>query len=343
MNRVATADRAIRAQAFEEAAARMGMPAAIIEKDFWVCWLLGLLFDATQGADHFVFKGGTALSKVFHVIKRFSEDIDLSLDPAVLDMAAEAKAEALSGRKQSERFMKELEPLCCAWVRDDLMPRLNQAIGGVLGQPADEKQWLEYEVDTDGRSPVLYFRYPCGYPRDIPYIRRVVKLEFGSLTDQRPTGRHRVQPWMAETLAGDMRHMGCEVVALDVERAFWEKATILHAEFHRDPSTAMPLRYSRHYADLAQLAHSSYREAAVANTEVRRRVVDWKKQFFARAWARYDLAMPGSFRLHPPDHRLAELERDFAEMREMFIGAPPVLSAILETLRVLEDQINSGA
>lgn len=65
MNRVATADRAIRAQAFEEAAARMGMPAAIIEKDFWVCWLLGLLFDATQGADHFVFKGGLHCQKCF--------------------------------------------------------------------------------------------------------------------------------------------------------------------------------------------------------------------------------------------------------------------------------------
>jgi predicted nucleotidyltransferase component of viral defense system len=51
----------------------------ILEKDFWVSWLLGLLFSQPQWAGQLVFKGGTSLSKVFGVIDRFSEDIDLSL------------------------------------------------------------------------------------------------------------------------------------------------------------------------------------------------------------------------------------------------------------------------
>lgn len=293
------------------------------------------------GADRFVFKGGTALSKVFRVIQRFSEDIDLSLDPAVLGISEE-EAAAVSGRRSADRFMERLESLCCAWVRDDLMPGLNGAMSDILGEPADREPWLEYEADAESHTPVLYFSYPCSFPRDISYIRRVVKLEFGSLTDQRPTGRHRVQPWLVETLAGEMRHMGCDVVALDVERAFWEKATILHAEYHRDPSVVMPARYSRHYADLAALALSIHKEPAVANAEVRGRVVAWKNLFFARTWARYDLAKPGTFRLHPPEHRLAELERDFTEMRDMFPGEPPVFSAILETLRVLEARINDA-
>ncbi|OYW17190.1 MAG: hypothetical protein B7Z52_07145, partial [Burkholderiales bacterium 12-64-5] len=188
MNRVATADIATRTQAFEEAAARLRMSAAIIEKDFWVCWLLGLLFGDSQAADRFVFKGGTALSKVFRVIQRFSEDIDLSLDPAVLGIS-EGEAGTLIGRRSADRFMERLESLCCAWVSDDLMPRLNRAIGDILGEPADHEQWLEYEADAESNSPVLYFHYPCHFPRDISYVRRVVKLEFGSLTDQRPTAR----------------------------------------------------------------------------------------------------------------------------------------------------------
>ncbi|WP_395741151.1 nucleotidyl transferase AbiEii/AbiGii toxin family protein [Prosthecobacter sp.] len=343
MNRVATADAVMRARAFAEAGARLRMPAAIIEKDFWVCWLLGLLFDASQSRDgRFVFKGGTALSKVFRVINRFSEDIDLSLDPAVLGIR-DAEVEALSGRKKTDDFMKRVEALCGEWVRDELMPELNGAIVGILGERAGHEGWLEYEEDADSRSPVLYFRYPCDFPDEIAYIRRAVKLEFGSLTDQRPTGRHRVQPWLAETMPGEMREMGCDVVALNVERAFWEKATILHAEHHRDPSKAMPVRYSRHYADLAELARSGYMEDAVANTELRQRVVDWKNRFFARAAARYDLARPGTFRLIPPEHRMEELKKDFAAMQEMFMGDAPKLPTILETLRALEERINAEA
>jgi predicted nucleotidyltransferase component of viral defense system len=63
---------------FEQAAARRGLSAVVLEKDFWVCWLLGVLF-RSEFRDRLVFKGGTSLSKVFRVIERFSEDIDLSL------------------------------------------------------------------------------------------------------------------------------------------------------------------------------------------------------------------------------------------------------------------------
>ena len=52
----------------------------VIEKDFWVCYMLDHLFHDSGYKDAFVFKGGTSLSKSYHVIERFSEDIDLILD-----------------------------------------------------------------------------------------------------------------------------------------------------------------------------------------------------------------------------------------------------------------------
>lgn len=64
----------------EQAAARRNVSAVMLEKDFWVSWLLGVLFGSDFGGA-LVFKGGTSLSKVFGVIDRFSEDIDLSLAP----------------------------------------------------------------------------------------------------------------------------------------------------------------------------------------------------------------------------------------------------------------------
>lgn len=67
----------------EQAAVRRSVSAVVLEKDFWVCWLLGVLF-GSEFAASLVFKGGTSLSKVFGVIERFSEDIDLSLSPEFL-------------------------------------------------------------------------------------------------------------------------------------------------------------------------------------------------------------------------------------------------------------------
>jgi predicted nucleotidyltransferase component of viral defense system len=69
-----------RSDLFAETAARKGMTPAIVEKDFWVCWTLGRLFADPVLSRLLMFKGGTSLSKVFHLIERFSEDIDLILD-----------------------------------------------------------------------------------------------------------------------------------------------------------------------------------------------------------------------------------------------------------------------
>jgi len=62
--------------------------------------------------------------------------------------------------------------------------------------------------------------------------------------------------------------------------------------------------------------------------------------FFDRTWARYDLAVPGTFRLVPPAARVAELARDYQEMRDMFLDAPVSFDVILETLHRLEARIN---
>ena len=83
---------------FAQAATRRGLSPVILEKDFWVCWLLGVLFES-RFADSLVFKGGTSLSKVFGVINRFSEDIDLSLSPEFLGLpdAGEVGTKPTSG------------------------------------------------------------------------------------------------------------------------------------------------------------------------------------------------------------------------------------------------------
>lgn len=59
---------------FHNTAAKMGMTDAIIEKDFWVCYMLDYLFHRCAWKNNIAFKGGTSLSKSYGLIERFSED-----------------------------------------------------------------------------------------------------------------------------------------------------------------------------------------------------------------------------------------------------------------------------
>ena len=262
---------------FVECGNRSGLAPVIIEKDFWVCWMLGLLFRSSF-ADHVVFKGGTSLSKVFGAIDRFSEDIDLSLSPEFLKLP-----EPGSSRNQANKWMARAETACIEMVRDRLMPELNQQVLGVLRLAKDNDQTaerIEFQVDSQSNSPVLLFHYPTTQPAGFDYLRRSVKLEFGSLTEQRPTGRHRVTPWLADEFPQLFNDWNCEVVALEIERTFWEKATILHTEHHRPDDKRMPDRFSRHYADTVALAQHPDGQRAITLDDVRAKVVDWKSRFF---------------------------------------------------------------
>jgi len=220
------------------------------------------------------------------------------------------------------------------------VPVLEATVAGVLGRRGHS--WFEYRTDPSTHSPVVLFHYPSMQPAGFDYLKRSVKLEFGSLTDQQPSGRHSIIPWVAEEIPVAFPDWSCEVVALEVERSFWEKATILHAEYHRPIDKPTPDRFSRHYADTAALAEHPVARQSVAQHELRRRVVQWKSQFFGSSWANYDTAKPGTFRLVPPPERQMTLRRDYRAMREMYLNEPATFDEILEKLAVLEKQINKA-
>lgn len=325
-----------------ETAARRGLLPVMVEKDFWVSWTLAVLFAHPEFGGQLVFKGGTSLSKVFGVIERFSEDIDLSVGPEFLDIS-EASMEAPGSRKQIETRMKELETACINRIRKRFLPELEKIAVAVLGRRAGGAAWMEFEVDATTHSPAVLFNYPSVAPTGYEYLRRFVKMEFGSLTDQRPVGTHAIRPWLAEEFPKPFEDFRCQLVALELERTFWEKATILHAEHHRD--RAKPIRdlFSRHYSDMAALARHAITERALACDELRQRVANWKSRFFAASWARYDLATPSSFRLVPLEFRVAELKKDYQAMQDMFLSPPPSFENILDTVRDLGNRINGTA
>lgn len=319
----------------EQAAFQRNVSPVIMEKDFWVCWLLNILFKS-KFADSLVFKGGTSLSKVFGAIDRFSEDIDLSLSPTFLGLP-----EAGTTRNQADKWMKKTEVECGIAIQTQIMPALEATVLDILGK--NEHVRFEFLIDPNTNSPVLLFHYPSSLPTGFDYIKRSVKLEFGSLTDQQPTGRHTITPWIAEVFPNAFPDWQCEVIALEVGRSFWEKATILHTEYHRPSDKTIPDRYSRHYADTALLAKHLEAIKAINRHELRERVVSWKSRFFGSSWANYELAKPGTFRLVPKDERLPALRRDYQLMRDMYLKEPVSFDDILTTLSDLEHQINHSS
>jgi len=227
----------------------------------------------------------------------------------------------------------------CKGGQEQFQPTLEAEAKAILGKP-EGRAWFEYAADPTSGAPNLLFNYPSHQPTGFDYLRRAVKLEFGSLTDQQPVGRHGITPWLLDALPAVMPDWQCDVVALGIDRTFWEKATILHAEHHRPAGKATPDRFSQHYADVAALTRHPATQSAIADLETCERVVGWKRLFFGSAWANYETARHGSFRLLPSDERLPALRRDFAAMRDMYLAEPPFFDDVLATLATLERRLN---
>ncbi len=90
MDDIARLPAADRTDLFVVAGTGRGLASEMIEKDFWVCWTLKRLFTLPDLPADLLFKGGTSLSKVFAVIERFSEDVDLSFDRTKLGFGGDS-------------------------------------------------------------------------------------------------------------------------------------------------------------------------------------------------------------------------------------------------------------
>ena len=117
---------------FTNTANQAGLTVAIVEKDFWVCWVLDYLFNSSNWKDQLAFKGGTSLSKAYHLIARFSEDIDLVLDWRILGYSASEPWEARSNTKQ-DQFNKEANGKAVTFLRDIFTPMLREHVHTELG------------------------------------------------------------------------------------------------------------------------------------------------------------------------------------------------------------------
>ena len=182
-----------RKDTLETAAARLGRPAFILEKDVWLCWVLQALF-AMPAHHPMAFKGGTSLSKVYGVIDRFSEDVDITLDYRAFDGAFDPFAPDVS-RSRIERLSRHLSSSVAAYLRDIVGPALAAAAAGITtsGQHT-------VRVDDDGER--VWFAYPSAVENPVGYLKSEVLLEFGGRNTIDPNERHEIVPDVAGSTDG---------------------------------------------------------------------------------------------------------------------------------------------
>ncbi len=329
MNRVAALPASQRNELFSLTAERRGLGSiAIVEKDFWVCWTLKRLFENPELSNQFIFKGGTSLSKVFGLIERFSEDIDLILDWR--KVTGEDPMAARSNTRQG-KLNDQLNESARAYIAGDLFSLLENALG----------DHCALEVNTEERDlgHIVRVRYPetSSGGNLLPYIQ----LEIGPLASWWPHSEHTIRPYVADEFPDQFDDPECHVRAIDAVRTFWEKATILHHEANRPEDSTVPVRYSRHYYDLFLMSQSEVKDSALRDQGLLQSVVTFKKKFYPRGWARYDEAKPPTFKLIPPNWIQENMRQDYESMREMIFGQRPSFDEILAGLRGLEKEINA--
>ncbi|MFM2312698.1 MAG: hypothetical protein RLZZ04_1974 [Cyanobacteriota bacterium] len=328
-----------RKDVFEATAEKLNTLPTYIEKDFWVCLVLDLLYNGLPNdSPRLLFKGGTSLSKVHKLIERFSEDVDFTVfrDDLGFSGNKDPLSSEISG-KQRKRLSKELKQATSSYVCGKLKEDLEIATATILSD-------FSIVIDEDDSDvSTLLFQYPSLFSLDnTAYVQPRVKLEGGGRSALDPHNNHSINPFIGSILE-EWNFSVSNIITIAPQRTFWDKIMILHGWYcgYRDegrkPSDRQ--RLSRHYYDVAMI-YTRLGESAFNDSSLREDVRKHTINMFNRGWMKLNEAVPGSMRLIPINELKTVLETDYQAMQGMMLGEPPTCDEIIEIISKLEAQIN---
>lgn len=326
------------AEALEVAAARSGRPAHLLEKDIWVVWVLSAIYGSPLRKT-LTFKGGTSLSKVYRIIERFSEDVDLTYDIRALvpDLLKDGNPIPPSS-SQEKKITSAVRSRLPGWIESQVMPTIQAALS---------TSGLQASLTISGKdNEKLLVSYPA-LKTGTGYAASSIQLEFGARATGEPHSVHPVVCDIASVIE-DVVFPTAQPMVMAAERTFWEKATAVHVYCLQGRLRGE--RYSRHWYDLVALSKSAHFDAAVNDLALARQVAEHKSMFFAEKDAQngkidYFKAVAGALQLVPTGESLTALKRDYAAMLEdgLLTLGQPGFADIMESCRAIEARINAAA
>jgi hypothetical protein len=325
-------------EVLEQVRAKTGRPSHLLEKDVWVVWALGTLFESQLAAD-LTFKGGTSLSKAYKVIDRFSEDVDLTYDIRKLIADLTGGEEFIpANRSQASKWTKAVRDRLPDWIATTVRPVLEEALA---------RDKLEAKLEIGGaEKDKLLVSYPA-INLGTGYVQPVINLEFGGCATGEPHGVMAVVCDMDGHIEGVTFPVASPVV-MSVGRTFWEKATAAHV--YCAQGRIRGERYARHWHDLAAIARSEHFEAVVTDRAVAQAVADHKTYFFSEKDTAgevidYSAATNGQLKIVPEGDVRTALADDYAKMvtDEVMVGDALPFDALMQACAEIADRANGAA
>ena len=314
-----------------QAASKTGLPVQAVEKDLWVTVALQMVFTLPV-ANHLVFKGGTSLSKVWKVIHRFSEDIELAIDPSIWGFEGDL----------TKKQIKRLRKASSLFVRDELCQSLKEAV-----TEAGMEKWLQVEADPDGEDDetypeprVIHIRYKSLFDEDLPYLHSEVKLEVGARSLLEPTADAAVTSVLEDALPISTTVRQVMIPTALAEKTFLEKAFLLHELFSSQTSREAN-RKSRHLYDLAQMMSTDIAARAIANDELWNTIHHHRELFTSMSGVDYTPDIRKQIRLLPPDDVIDDWRNDYKDMQSsMIYGEKPIFEELMRKMEELENRFH---
>jgi len=312
----------------QQASIKSGISAKAIEKDWWVTLILKAIFQS-EFESYLSFKGGTSLSKGWHLIERFSEDIDLAIDRKLLGFDEDL----------SKSAVKRLKRKACEFTSTVLKEALEQELDN-LGVPAGIVTVTADPIPEDFRDTdpqIIRIGYRSLLD-PVPYIDDHVKLEVGARSLNEPSVDREIQSLLGEHMPGYAWSGESFLVhTVEPKRTFMEKAFLLHEEFLRPVDKIVYGRMSRHLFDLERLIDTEHATVALADHSYYQNIVEHRRRFIFKTGVDYDTHHPDTINFIPPEGIIAAFERDYASMREQMIydEQSKDFATIIERLRAL--------
>ncbi len=313
-------------EVIEATSRKSGLASSIVEKDLWVCYILDYLFNRCDYKDYFEFKGGTSLSKAYDLIDRMSEDIDIVLNSEIIDFTF-SKDLFNKSNNQKNKLVNELNNRALEFYKNKLLKVITNDLTNEINK--------ELKISLREEELAIYIEYPSSH--NSSYIKNAVKIEIGPIASWTPYETKKIKSYVSTYYPNLFDNVSFNVRVTLPVRTFWEKAVILHQEANRE-NGKIPQRYSRHYYDLYKMYYSNVKNDALNNFGLLEDVRLFTMTFYNRAWAKFEEAKPGTFKLIPKN--LDDLKNDYKLMESMFFKEFPSFDEVIDVLKKLENEIN---
>lgn len=319
-----------RRQTLNQAQQVTGIGVKALEKDWWVTLVLKSLFQ-TDYAGYMVFKGGTSLSKGWHLINRFSEDIDIALNCAAFGLEY--------AEIPTRSFRDKLKRQGCAFTSTVLVEALSAQIA-VLGVAQHMVTIVSKPVpadrpDTDPQT--IYVKYNSLYEPN-PYLPDEVKIEVSVRSLRTPAETRPIISILSDVVPNNAyEEHPFDVLTVHPRKTFLEKAFLLHEEFAKPHKTKIRHeRMSRHFSDLDMIAKVVGPEA-LADHELYDQLIANRQAYMRLPYMDYGTLHHTRISFLPPAEVMPAYEADYNKMRqEMIYGETTEYDEILLKLKILQ-------